>query len=507
MSNTVRPWVKIAGIMLGVAAIGITLFKLSDKGGTDGKSIANLFGGKSKDVITIGVNTYGGFSPIVKANGGLEPNENCDLYKKFGVKAKIIIQDDFTAGRAAFLKGDIDVLYCTTDVRSIELGSNSNMLNSKQFMVLNFSRGADALVVNKNINTVSDLKNKKIAFAEGTASHTLLINVLETSGIDPKEIQMVKVGSGLEAADMYKANKVDAAVVWSPDDADLVASIPGTKVLFSTKQASNIVTDGLIAKDTYIDANKEKLTKLVEGILWANSEMNNNKEFVAEAAKIFAKAFGTDESFVINAPNIIKFATLGDEENLFGLNSSFNGVTADQMYTRMSQVYQQIGLTSKPLSWRKSCDTSIIESLLNHNNLTNDQTAEHTRAFTAPTPQEAQKAGISDKKVTIEFPTNSAALDNDARNIIDNEFAPIAKQFANTRIRVEGNTDNTGSAELNKTLSKQRAQAVVDYLVKEYKIDRNRFIAVGNGSQHAIDAGSAGSDKNYRTTDFQLLSE
>ena len=114
---------------------------------------------------------------------------------------------------------------------------------------------------------------------------------------------------------------------------------------------------------------------------------------------------------------------------------------------------------------------------------------------------------ISDKKVVINFPINGFALDQDAKSIIDNEFVDIAQQFNEVRIRVEGNTDNTGSASFNTELSKKRAQSVVDYLVKEYNMDKNRFIVVGNGPKHAIEDGIVGSSETYRTTDFQLISE
>lgn len=45
---------------------------------------------------------------------------------------------------------------------------------------------------------------------------------------------------------------------------------------------------------------------------------------------------------------------------------------------------------------------------------------------------------------------------------------------SNRRIEVKGHTDNVGSAEFNMDLSRQRAEAVVDYLVKK-GVDRNKL--------------------------------
>lgn len=117
------------------------------------------------------------------------------------------------------------------------------------------------------------------------------------------------------------------------------------------------------------------------------------------------------------------------------------------------------------------------------------------------------KTAISDKKVTIEYPVDSDILDNNAQCIIDREFAGIAKQFAGAKIRIVGNTDNTGNYAYNVELSRRRAQSVANYLVKEYGFDKNRFIIVGNGPKRAVEDKVVGSNNAYRTTDFQLVTE
>jgi outer membrane protein OmpA-like peptidoglycan-associated protein len=66
---------------------------------------------------------------------------------------------------------------------------------------------------------------------------------------------------------------------------------------------------------------------------------------------------------------------------------------------------------------------------------------------------------------------------------------------------VEGNTDNTGDAEVNRKLSQLRAQAVVDYLVSKYNLPKNQFIVFGHGPDHpaATNTTPEGRAKNRRT--------
>ena len=519
-----RPWTKIAIVIaiVGLAIFGISKFTGSNttENKNDNKGFfSNLFNGDSdKDVITIGTNTYAGFMPFMYLNGGLDPNENSVIYKDYGLKLKIVVQDDFQAGRAAFRNDDIDIIYCTADALPVEMSEGSEMSDARLFNISNWSRGADAIVVNKNINNVGDLIGKVVACSEGTASHTLLLNTLETNGIgydrvnmgegvDKNKVNVKVVGSGLDAAAIFKAGQCDAAVVFSPDDQDIVNSINGSKVLVSTKQATNIICDCLIAKQSYLENNKEKVQKLISALLYANTLMNTDENAVNEAARAFAKSYGTDEQFAIDGSKNIHYATLGDEVNFFGLNSSYTGIKGDELYSKMARTYEGLNLCKRPLAWRKVSNSDIIEGIMVSEDVKGNQEAETSKTFSVPTKEIENKVAISDKKLTIEYSTNSDILDNDAKTLIDREFVSIAKQFAGARVKIVGNTDNTGNAAYNIDLSKRRAQSVANYLIKEYGFDTNRFIIIGNGSKKAIEDGVNGANQQYRTTDFQLVSE
>lgn len=501
--NRLQPLGKAVLIFLVVGILGAVAYF---SGLT--KNASGLIGKGGPDA-TIIVNTYCGFGPIVWANGGLEGTDDSWFSQKYGLKLKIIIMDDFDACRASLKEGSADIAYCTLDALPVEMSASGGMTEMRYFMLLNFSAGADAIVANSSIQKITDLKGKQVAYAEGTASHTLLLNTLETSGLSMNDIQPVKVGSGLDAAQAFKAKQVDAALVWAPDDEDCIAAIPGAKVLTSTAQANSLVSDGLIAKKDWLDSNRDLAIKIAEAIIWANSEIKFNKDAFAEGAKAFAEAFETDVDFAMASSKKINYATLQDEANWLGLNSEYPGMKGEQIYTKMSRAYSNLGLCKSVLPWSKVAYTEIIEALLENNNLDNTQTESGTKQkeFTAPTQEMETVASMSDKKVTINFPTAGYTLDNEARSIIDREFVDIAKEFGNCRIRVEGNTDNTGNYESNVRLSKARAQAVVDYLVSEYSMSRNRFIVVGNGPKKALSAGVTGESEAYRTTDFQLISE
>ena len=75
------------------------------------------------------------------------------------------------------------------------------------------------------------------------------------------------------------------------------------------------------------------------------------------------------------------------------------------------------------------------------------------------------------------------------------------RAYENTVVDIEGNTDSTGSRELNMGLSKERSDAVKNYLVEKYHFPPQRMRTIGNGPDKPVDtnATTEGREKNRRT--------
>jgi outer membrane protein OmpA-like peptidoglycan-associated protein len=75
------------------------------------------------------------------------------------------------------------------------------------------------------------------------------------------------------------------------------------------------------------------------------------------------------------------------------------------------------------------------------------------------------------------------------------------------KIRIEGHTDNRGSAELNKRLSEERAAAVANWLVK-HGVDRKKLATVGFGFDKPIDTNDTEEGRaNNRRVEFHIEGE
>ncbi len=469
------------------------------------------FGKKGDDdVIKIGVVTWGGYAGGQYFNEGFEASEESRFYKDYGLKVEFKVLDDFEASRNAFRADEVNLLWQTIDAFPTEV----NGLKDFDPVIVwqaDWSRGGDAIVARRGITKVSDLRGKKIAVAELTPSHSFLLWMLDAGGLSVDDVTIVPQASAIDAAEVFKAQRVDAAVVWSPDDILSLKAVPGSRILESTKSAAYIIADVFMAKRSYVTNNEDKLRKLYEGWMRGASEINSNPAAMKKASTILAREFterGTALSSEEAAEMIgnVRLTTHGDNLNFFGLNSDYKGVTGNNLYSNMAIKYQDLGFIEGNVpNWRLIAYPSfVVGSTLSGAS----HAAEKSKTFTQATSADAKKEAIASKKVSINFRTGEFRLDENAKYIIDKEFVDIAKAFANNRIRIEGNTDNTGNYAMNVQLSKKRAQSVVDYLVTTYQMPRNRFIVTGNGPDKPVANNNSDSGRaQNRRTDFELVAD
>ena len=71
-----------------------------------------------------------------------------------------------------------------------------------------------------------------------------------------------------------------------------------------------------------------------------------------------------------------------------------------------------------------------------------------------------------DEESGVYFATDSYAIEGQSRQALTS-MANILKEYPKTNVLVEGHTDSTGSDAYNLTLSKNRAQAVTNFLVQQ----------------------------------------
>ncbi|MFM7676790.1 MAG: ABC transporter substrate-binding protein [Synechococcus sp.] len=136
------------------------------------------------------------------------------------------------------------------------------------------STGNDQIIVAEGINSVADLKGKKVAAEEGTVDHYLLLLGLKKAGLKAEDITFVPLETGAAAA-AFVAGQVDAVGVFAPFTTQALKR-SGSKTLFSSKDFPGAISDHLVCRTEFVAKNPEKLQKIVDAWFATLAEIKAN---------------------------------------------------------------------------------------------------------------------------------------------------------------------------------------------------------------------------------------
>ncbi len=488
---------------------GTSTKSIPEESGTSANTVGSVDANGDK-VLRVQLVSWGGYAPGLYFNEGAQANARSKFYKDYGFKVDFKLNNDLLGALDAWIAGEYDVLVQTADAFPLYTAPDEiNALGPKAFMQVDWSRGGDAIIVKRGIKTVNDLKGKRIAVAVPSPAQTLLISSLEAAGLKYSDVEVIKTSDNLKAAEIFRTNEVDAAVVWSPDDIFATQDVPGSKILLTTKEQSHIIADIMFASQDFIDNNKTMINQFYEGWMKGVAQLKT-PENQKLAAKYLGELNGVSTDDALGMMSVVQWTSHGDNMNFFGMDRGYTGQKGSDLYSKMSKSFVTTGDADKVAPpWRSVTYTGAVQAANNKLQGTN-YSAEKAKVFKKSTG-DATAPAISSKPVSISFASGQFQLDENAKTIIDLQFAETAKIFGNAKIRVEGNTDNVGGHDMNVDLSKKRAQSVANYLRSQYKMDANRFVILGNGPDKPV-VGCEGNQNDVckaknRRTDFQLIAD
>lgn len=451
----------------------------------------------SKDAMDISLDEWIGWKCIMDANGG-PTTQKGSIYDQLGLKLNIHIINDATTSSNTLIKGSLDGAGYTVNRYAFLYDKfKQNNVPVAMTYITNSSTGGDGIIAKNGINGIEDLVSKKIAVPRFSEAQTLIEWLMSKSSLMPDQIKkirsnMVMFDTPDDAAKALFANQVDAAATWQPYISQASTTL-GYKVLFSTKSATNLVLDGIVFRKDYVDANKDKVSKFIEGALKAESKYKTDFKAIKATMELFSTE--TDD----NIKNMTADATLSN----FALNKQLFGGVAQTLYKDMANIWKTLGEKADENSANEAFDNSILLSLGDKFTDTVETKVKFTEEQRNTAKAQDNKQALLNEKLSINFETNSSAISAESYAQL-NKFADTAKILNNVILQIEGNTDNVGGAEDNQKLSLARANSVAKYLQFAAGIEPSRFVVIGNGLNKPIADNNTeeGKAKNRRTEVF-----
>jgi serine/threonine protein kinase/ABC-type nitrate/sulfonate/bicarbonate transport system substrate-binding protein len=357
--------ILLSGGLVLLLALVITVAALSGKRARQPNYAAY---GRLGRPLRVGVMTWPGYAGGIVANNGFKPNKDCLYWTKYGQTIEFLLLDDIKDRNYAFRSGGVDIVWSTVDLWANELpGFVDGSVKARAIMQVDWSRGGDAIVVDKSIQTVEELKGKKISLVLFTPQHWLLEAALENSGLeesDQSEIIAHLIGkrSTADARSDFVTHITDAAVVREPDVTEALQRRPNAHVLVSTQTAQNLIADVMVAREDFIKEHPDVIKAFIQGWFDGTADANRNPD---KAVRLLMdnEPHYKDLGEQVTRADVatVKWADLPDNTQMFGLDGS--DPLFDRIFKQAGAAWVKRGYINRGMTPDQAKDVAFLKEI------------------------------------------------------------------------------------------------------------------------------------------------
>jgi len=215
--------------------------------------------------MTIATGVDPSFSPYyVGKEGGFFEKHGLDVTINTGPSGSAMI---------AFLIGD----QVNSAYGSEQAGVSANIRDPK---VVAIAEGTALLrwlsIVGRNIETMDQLKGKKVGVARGTGGEVFWLSVIDKLKLNPADYTIVNVEAPEMVAALERGN-IDAFAVWEPWPTRALRAIPNTKILLNN-ESIQIVRNFIYMNKGWAEANQEATRRFLRALLESAAFIDTNRE-------------------------------------------------------------------------------------------------------------------------------------------------------------------------------------------------------------------------------------
>ncbi|MDF1763215.1 MAG: ABC transporter substrate-binding protein [Oleibacter sp.] len=278
-----------------------------------------------------------------------------DWFKEEGVDVQFE-WFDYVASMDAFAAGKLDAVGMTNG-DALVLGSSG--AKNVMFMVTDYSNGNDMVVARPGINSIKDLKGKKVGIEIGFVSHLLLLDALEKVGMSESDVELINVPTN-ETPQVLASGDVDAIVAWQPSSGQALTALPGSTAIATSKDAPGLIYDMFVASPSSYASRKDDWEKVVK-VWYRVVDFVNDPKTQPEALSIMSARVGLSPEAYAPLLKGTKILTLEESKAAFKKGEGFSSIYgSSQIADDFNVKYDVYKESQSPESY---IDPSIVLSL------------------------------------------------------------------------------------------------------------------------------------------------
>ncbi len=258
--------------------------------------------------VKIAMVTFPGYAPLYVAKE-----------KSFfeGVDVELIRIESIGDIRAAMRSGDINMYAATYDIYQ---STKDVAPTGVGFLIVDESHGADGVAAVADVNSIQDLRGKKVGAEPGFPPYLVLQYLLDKEGMTLKDLDFQDLPT-TDAGNAFAAGQLVAAGIYEPALSASVKARPGSKVFASSADIPGLVQDLIFADEKLARDYPQTLEKVAAGYFKALDYINTNHD---DAYKIMADAFGVSVAEMEDFKTGVSWISKEENKKLFNKNNEVN---------------------------------------------------------------------------------------------------------------------------------------------------------------------------------------
>lgn len=180
-------------------------------------------------------------------------------FKEAGVDVKFE-WFDYSAAMEAFAAGKLDAINLTN---GDTLGMGANGAKGVMVIVTDYSNGNDQIVAKAGINTIADLKGKKVGLEQGLVEHLLLSNALKKASLSDSDVEVVNVKTN-ETPQVLSSGDISAIGAWEPITGAAMQATPGARPVYTSADEPGLIYDVVTVTPASLATRKDDWAKVLK---------------------------------------------------------------------------------------------------------------------------------------------------------------------------------------------------------------------------------------------------
>lgn len=307
--------------------------------------LVSCSGGPAPPPLRVGLLVWPGYELFFLAREqGLYPDEDIQLVS-FRSPAEVV-----RAYRAGLLDAVALTLEYAIQIESEEPGQAI-------VLVIDTSDGGDSLIARKGIDTLADLRGRRIGVEASALGVFFSRRVLEKAGLSVKDVHLVPIDVG-DQERAFLSGEVDALATFEPTRSKLLAA--GAHELFNSRDLPGQILDVLLVRDELIRRRKPDLSRLVHG--WFAAQGFLVREPSAAAAAMAPREKLSPTAFLA-ALGGLDLTTRGENRSFLTAAGPGKAPGLVSVIAHRTALLRRYGLVDRPVDAAKLVSGEVIEGL------------------------------------------------------------------------------------------------------------------------------------------------